>query len=234
MAEAQEKRMDETNSGQSNSQNDKNTQSTSSTGQITTKVENALGVEPGTTKDIYKQAKETAGQAFEKVSEKAATQIDEKKVTVARGLSSVAENIRQMGDNLKGSDQETPIADVTAKYSESLAKQVEQVSNYLETKDLRDVMRDVEGFARRNPAVFLGGAFALGLLVARFLKSSSDSSSSSGSNENLKRQSRFKSDGLHLPDNLEEQVKSSGSEPFKFEKTSPSASSPSDPAAGGI
>jgi hypothetical protein len=30
----------------------------------------------------------------------------------------------------------------------------------------------VEDFARRNPAVFLGGAFALGLVGARFIKSS--------------------------------------------------------------
>jgi len=31
----------------------------------------------------------------------------------------------------------------------------------------------VEGYARRNPAVFVGAAFALGFLAARFLKTSS-------------------------------------------------------------
>jgi hypothetical protein len=31
--------------------------------------------------------------------------------------------------------------------------------------------RDLEGFARRNPALFFGAAFGLGLLAARFLKS---------------------------------------------------------------
>ena len=32
-------------------------------------------------------------------------------------------------------------------------------------------MSDAEDWARRNPALFLGGAFALGLLASRFLKS---------------------------------------------------------------
>jgi len=31
--------------------------------------------------------------------------------------------------------------------------------------------RDLESFARRNPALFIGAAFGVGFLVARFLKS---------------------------------------------------------------
>ena len=31
--------------------------------------------------------------------------------------------------------------------------------------------RDLESFARRNPAIFIGAAFGVGFLVARFLKS---------------------------------------------------------------
>ena len=229
MAEAQEKRTEETgsdsNTKQDNSKNDLNKQNTSSGNQVVSKVENALGVEAGTTKDIYKQAKDTAGQAFEKVSEKATTQIGEQKDNLAKGLSSVADNIRQMGENLRGGEEETPIANITAKYGDSLAKQVEQVSTYLEQKDLRDVLKDVEGFARRNPAVFIGGAFALGILAARFLKSSGGGSSKTRS---LKKSSQFKRDGLHMPDgldeqqglhlpeDLEEQLESKDSKPLKF------------------
>jgi hypothetical protein len=36
---------------------------------------------------------------------------------------------------------------------------------------------DVENFARRQPALFIGGALALGILAARFLKSSSQQGS---------------------------------------------------------
>jgi hypothetical protein len=122
-----------------------------------------------------------------------------------------------MGENLRGGEEETPIANITAKYGDSLAKQVEQVSTYLEQKDLRDVLKDVEGFARRNPAVFIGGAFALGILAARFLKSSGDSSSrrSSGT-RSLKESSQFKRDGLHLPEDLEQQIESNKSKPTNF------------------
>ncbi len=38
-----------------------------------------------------------------------------------------------------------------------------------------DMMDDVAAFARRRPALFIGGAFLIGLGVARFLKSSSES-----------------------------------------------------------
>ena len=42
---------------------------------------------------------------------------------------------------------------------------------YLRGKDFDRMVDDLEGFARRQPALFLGGAFMLGLLAARFLKS---------------------------------------------------------------
>lgn len=217
MAEPQEGRIEDTNSGSNTTQNsnqgNSGSQNASTSGsQVVSKVENALGVESGKTQDIYRQAKETAGQALGQVSEKATTQIDEKKVTLARGLSSVADNIRQMGENLRGTEDETPIAAVTAKYGDSLASQVEQVSTYLEQKDLREVLKDVERFARRNPAVFLGGAFALGLLASRFLKSSGRNASGQA----LKSHSRFEEDGLHMPADLEEQLEETDNQPFKF------------------
>lgn len=145
-------------------------------------------------KEIFEQAKETAGQAYGKVTEQASSKITEQKETLARGLSSVADGIRQMGENLRGNDQEkTPIAGLTARYGDSLAQQVEQFSSYLEKKDLRELVRDVEVFARRNPAVFIGGAFTLGILAARFLKSGNP-------NQALMRRPRRNRDGVYIPD----------------------------------
>jgi hypothetical protein len=42
------------------------------------------------------------------------------------------------------------------------------------------MVRNVEDFARRQPALFIGGAFMLGLLGARFLKSSAQTDPSQG------------------------------------------------------
>jgi hypothetical protein len=51
-------------------------------------------------------------------------------------------------------------------------------SDQLRQKDVRELMSDVERFAQRQPTLFLGGAFALGLLGARFLKSSAPTENS--------------------------------------------------------
>jgi hypothetical protein len=128
-------------------------------------------------KEVFNQAKdqtkEVASQAFGQVQEKATTAIDSQKSNLAQGLTSVAEGLRQMTGNLREAEQQTPIAQFTARYGESLTEQVEQISRYLDERDVNQMLRDVESFARRNPAVFVGSAFALGMLAARFLKSSS-------------------------------------------------------------
>jgi ElaB/YqjD/DUF883 family membrane-anchored ribosome-binding protein len=160
--------------------------------QNTDKLGDVLGSIPDT-KEILKQAKETAGQAFEKVSEQASSQIVTQKDNLARGLSSVAHGIRTMGESLRSGEEPTPVAGLTAKYGDSLAQQVEQFSNYLERKDIREFVRDVEVFARRNPAVFIGGAFALGIAASRFLKSGNP-------NQALMRRPRREREGIYIPD----------------------------------
>lgn len=128
---------------------------------------------------LLDQAKSTAGQAYGVATEKATSVIDEKKTDLASGLTSVADTIRQVSSTLKETDEQTGITDTAAKYSSSLADQVEQISQYFERNDVRAMLGDVERFARKNPAVFIGGAFAVGLLAARFLKSSSSGQNSS-------------------------------------------------------
>lgn len=125
----------------------------------------------GAIKEFYDKAKQSAGQVTEKATEK----LDEKKTVVTEGLAGVADSIRQVGENLRETNggEENPIAQFTGKYGDALANQVEQVSEYFDRKNVREIVRDVESFARRNPAIFIGGAFALGILAARFLKSSS-------------------------------------------------------------
>jgi hypothetical protein len=49
------------------------------------------------------------------------------------------------------------------------------VTAYLEEHDLEDLVYEAEDFARRKPELFVGGAFTLGLLAARFMKSTAPS-----------------------------------------------------------
>ncbi|MGI8640314.1 MAG: hypothetical protein ACR2MG_10165 [Pyrinomonadaceae bacterium] len=182
--------------------------------ELADKVGSAVRGDTQAVKDIYNQAKdsagEVAGKAYDAATEKATSKIGEQKANLAQGLSSVADNIRQMGGSLRGAEQPHGIAEVTAKYSDTLADKVEQFSGYLDKKDLSEMKSDIEDFAHRNPALFLGGAFALGILAARFLKSGN-------SNQALMRRPRYEIDGKYLPDegegvhlplDLDEQIKS--------------------------
>jgi len=131
------------------------------------------GAATATARSFYDQAKETAGQAYDVVSEKAVTKIDEQKSTLSGGISTVADSIRQVGDNLGSSQTDSGLAESAAKYTQTAAQKLEDVAGYFETKSVKDMARDLEGFARRNPIAFLGAAFGLGLIAARFLKSGS-------------------------------------------------------------
>lgn len=137
-----------------------------------------------TAKNVAAQAKEGAGQIYDTAAEKTKSTIQEQKSNFASSLSSVADSLKKAGEEMRSADDEIGITNVTAKYGDTLAQQIEQISRYFETKDLREIARDVESFARRNPGVFIGSAFALGFLAARFLKSSSSSTPEQSFTEN--------------------------------------------------
>lgn len=126
--------------------------------------------------DTIAGVKEATGQAASQVlgqaKEKATSVIDEQKSNLASTINSVADSIRQIGGNLGGGDDKNQVAAIAGKYGDTLAGQVEKFSNYIDERELKELVHDVEQFARRNPALFVGGAFALGILAARFLKSS--------------------------------------------------------------
>lgn len=104
-----------------------------------------------------------AAQAQDQIKSRIATQKD----TAAESLSGVAHALRETGNQLRASDQTGAIG-----LLDEAASQVERLSSYLQHNDLNRLVRDAESFARRQPALFLGGAFLVGLVGARFLKSS--------------------------------------------------------------
>jgi len=122
-------------------------------------------------------AKESGGQIADKAlgtaKEKASSVVDEQKTNLAAGLGSIAGELRRTGENLRSSGDKNHFAGMGANYGEKIADKVEGLSKYLENADLRDLAGDLKNYARRNPAVFIGGAFLLGLAATRFVKSSS-------------------------------------------------------------
>jgi len=131
------------------------------------------------TGELIDQATDKVGEVAGKVKEQASSQISNQKEKAADSLGNVAEAIRQTGDQLRQKEQVAPVA----QYTDQIAQGVETVSNYLKSKSLSDIVSEVERFARREPALFLGGALTVGLLAGRFLRSSSASSKGSSTTD---------------------------------------------------
>jgi hypothetical protein len=118
-----------------------------------------------TTGQVQEKAKEVAHQAQEQAKSVVAT----RKEQAVDQLDSVAQAFRRTGAELRNQQKDT-----IAGYTEQLADQVERLSGYLEQRDVGQLLHEAEDIARRQPALFLGGAFMLGLLVGRFIKSSGE------------------------------------------------------------
>lgn len=138
-------------------------------------VRDAVSGDTGKAKEMLNQAKsvtgEVASKALGQVQEKASTLVDTKTSDVAQSLTGVADTVRQFTEDLR-SNQDAPVAQTVAQYGDTVVNQVEKLADYLDRADLNKLTRDLETFAKRNPVVFIGGAFAAGILLARFVKSS--------------------------------------------------------------
>jgi hypothetical protein len=115
--------------------------------------------------EVAHVASDVAGQA-RNVAE---ARLREGKNFAGDQLGAVASALRSTSDVLRAKD--SAITDYVAKAASS----IDDVSIYLGTRTLAQLINDVEGFARREPAVFLGGAFFAGLLGGRFLKAATPS-----------------------------------------------------------
>lgn len=130
--------------------------------------------------------KNLAGSVAEEAKSVVENQLTSQKGKVADGLGGVAQALRQVSGAAQKPEHE--LSPAILPYIEKAADQVDKVSAYFEKKSLGEVARDVEDFARREPAMFLGGAFVLGLLGGRFLKAS-PRPASSGANRSSQSQS---------------------------------------------
>jgi len=103
-----------------------------------------------------------------KVRERAAAQLTTQKDRALDGLGGVAQAVRKTTQALRDEQHGT-----LAGYVEQAADQIERLSRNLKQKDVGELVSDAQRLARRQPALFVGSAFAIGLLGARFFKSSS-------------------------------------------------------------
>jgi hypothetical protein len=120
------------------------------------------------TQEVVHKTQEVAGQVMERARDQVKTQLADQKERAAGSLESVAQALRTTGEQLRGQDQSA-----ISGYAESAAEMVERFSGYLQNRDIDELIGEVERFARRQPGLFLAGAFAMGFAASRFFKSSS-------------------------------------------------------------
>lgn len=122
-------------------------------------------------RDLASEARQVADDLAEQATQTAERQFTGTKDRAVEAMSQLAGALRQTTGRLS-SESDIP---AVGEYLGRAASQVEGLSDYLQQKSMRDVVEDVEQFARREPVLFLGGAFLVGLLGGRFLKSAAPS-----------------------------------------------------------
>ena len=110
----------------------------------------------------------TASGVLGGVKERVTTRVDEQKNRAADGLGGIADVFRNASNELRNENE------TLASYVDMASDQMKRFADQIRQKGVADMLDDVHAFARRRPALFIGGAFLVGLGIARFLKASSD------------------------------------------------------------
>ena len=116
---------------------------------------------------IAATARAQAQAAWSEARESVRSSVAHQQQAAAESFGDMAGALRSAAQQLGGQRKDT-----VASFAEYAADGLERLSGTLRNKDLDTLVRDVEGFARRQPALFFGAAVAAGFLAIRFLKSS--------------------------------------------------------------
>ena len=117
------------------------------------------------------QATQTAGHLAERAADLGLEQADHGRHLAADGIETVARSIRRLSTELAGDQPAIASAATT------VAEQAERTAQFLNETDAREMISKVEEAARRQPLLFLGGAFVLGVATARFFKAAGQGNS---------------------------------------------------------
>lgn len=111
-----------------------------------------------------KDAGESAGHLAERAADLGMKRTDQTKDQMAHGLEQLAGSIRDASGQMRSEQPAMASAVSTA------ADQTERIATYLRDTDAREMIGTVEDVARRQPLLFIGGAFLIGVAASRFLK----------------------------------------------------------------
>ena len=109
-----------------------------------------------------RDAGETVGHIAERAGSMGLQRADQAREMAADGIGQLADTVRRVSSET----QQPMIADVAS----TAADQAERLAGFLRETDAREIVANVQDVARRQPLLFVGGAFVLGLAASRFIK----------------------------------------------------------------
>ena len=127
---------------------------------------------------VIEHTQRSAGEAIGQARQKTTSWVEMQLDSAADSLSSLAGTMRDASAQFRTTDP-AHMGQV-AEVATGVADAVENVSTHLRDATVDDILTETNTFARHQPALFLGGAFAVGFLLARFLKSTSASANAGG------------------------------------------------------
>ncbi|HLY30482.1 MAG TPA: hypothetical protein VKQ36_05610 [Ktedonobacterales bacterium] len=129
-------------------------------------------------RDTLQQAQQRTLQTVDAARQQAMgqlnAQVNRQLNQTSQGLAAVSDAASLASQRLRESNQGT-----LADYVDLASDRIDQAASYLRKSTLSDLATDAKRLVEQQPLLFVAGAFALGLLGARFLKSTSQRSGSS-------------------------------------------------------
>ncbi len=113
-------------------------------------------------------AQEQAGKLSDRAQSMAREQVDQRSTQAGEQVSTVATDVRSVGESLREDGKEGP-----AKIADQVADRAERAGSYLSESDGQTILNDIEELGRRQPWLALAGGVVLGIASARLLKASS-------------------------------------------------------------
>lgn len=126
--------------------------------------DNVARAAKGHASGIADAAKDFASTATNKVS----SALNDQKAAGADYIGSFAQAVKRAAGEF---ENDVPQA---ATYIRQTADRIDNVASAVRDRDMRELMGEVQDFARRQPTLFFGGAMVLGFAALRFFKSTTN------------------------------------------------------------
>jgi hypothetical protein len=115
------------------------------------------------------RVKSDAAEVLGKTKEAGQQQLESGRQAAVNQAEKVAAVIEEASSQFKQNDLQT-----LANYASEIGSTIKGFSENLHNRSIDDLVKDIQGIARRNPTALLLGSVAIGVAISRFFKASAE------------------------------------------------------------